>query len=254
MVLITIYHMCTSNWNVSISDRHALANCLFLGAKKHININMYIYNWIQTPTSYTSLCVRLSFIPHLFTLPMESSTANEQVPAQPVAVQIAPEAPNREIKVFSPPANAPLPAEMPESFYKLDANDIGKLYKSQMDNRQKIENAPLRTQKMRTTEEQERMKKYPRATIRVRLPDGTILQAVFESKEKVSALYSFIRTTLETPDRQFLLCLPPRTKLVDPDLSLFKANLAPASNVMFVWIEKATGSGKQYKCWVSWRS
>ncbi|KAL0080770.1 hypothetical protein J3Q64DRAFT_1632292 [Phycomyces blakesleeanus] len=122
---------------------------------------------------------------------MESPTINEHVPqvqadqpVEPVTIPTVPETPNREIKVFNPPANAPPPAEVPESFYKLDANEVGRLYKSQVDNRQKMENAPLRTQKMRTTEEQERMKKYPRTTIRVRLPDGTILQAVFQSKEK----------------------------------------------------------------------
>lgn len=81
------------------------------------------------------------------------------------------------------------------------------------------------------------MKKYPRTTIRVRLPDHTILQAQFESKERVSDVYDFVRSTLTTPERKFLLCLPPRTKLVEPVLTLYKAGLAPASNVTFVWID-----------------
>lgn len=36
---------------------------------------------------------------------------------------------------------------------------------------------------MRDAEDQERMKKYPKTTIRVRMPDYTIVQAVFQSKE-----------------------------------------------------------------------
>lgn len=40
------------------------------------------------------------------------------------------------------------------------------------------------TQKLRNAEEQERMKKYLKTTIRVRFPDSTILQAVFLTKEK----------------------------------------------------------------------
>ena len=53
----------------------------------------------------------------------------------------------------------------------------------------------------------------------------------------VSAVYDFARSLLQTPDRKFVLCLPPRTKLVDPSITLFKAGLSPASNVLFGWIE-----------------
>lgn len=43
---------------------------------------------------------------------------------------------------------------------------------------------PLKTQKMRDSEDQEKLKKYPKTTIRVRMPDHTIVQAVFQSKER----------------------------------------------------------------------
>lgn len=46
-----------------------------------------------------------------------------------------------------------------------------------------------------------------------------------------------MRSLLETPERKFVLCLPPRTKLIEPALTLFKAGLSPASNVLFAWIE-----------------
>lgn len=119
-----------------------------------------------------------------------------------------------------------------------------------------LQNRPLKTQKMRDSEDQEKLKKYPKTTIRVRMPDHTIVQAVFQSKERgnfgiwmgvracwangllVSAVYEFVRSLLETPERKFVLCLPPRTKLVEPTITLFKAGLSPASNVLFGWIEK----------------
>lgn len=113
---------------------------------------------------------------------------------------------------------------------------------------------------MRDSEDQEKLKKYPKTTIRVRMPDHTIVQAVFQSKERgkfgkldkwkkdlvdwwcllllVSAVYEFVRSLLETPERKFVLCLPPRSKLVEPSVTLFKAGLSPASNVLFGWIEK----------------
>lgn len=45
---------------------------------------------------------------------------------------------------------------------------------------------------MRNAEEQERMKKYPKATIRVRFPDRLLLQAVFQSKETGNCLNIFV--------------------------------------------------------------
>jgi tRNA A37 threonylcarbamoyladenosine synthetase subunit TsaC/SUA5/YrdC len=37
---------------------------------------------------------------------------------------------------------------------------------------------------MRDSEENERLKRYPKTTIRVRMPDHTIVQAMFQSKER----------------------------------------------------------------------
>ncbi|CAO3656485.1 unnamed protein product [Mucor hiemalis] len=154
---------------------------------------------------------------------------------------------NRDLKILSPPKNAgPIP-ELPESAYKFNANEIGKLYQSTVERREKLENKPLKTQKMRDGEDQEKLKKYPKTTICIRMPDQTIVQAVFQSKEKVSAVYEFTRSLLETPDRKFVLCLPPRTKLVEPSLTLFKAGLSPASNVLFGWIEKGEKGSNDLK-------
>ncbi|CEP14367.1 hypothetical protein [Parasitella parasitica] len=155
--------------------------------------------------------------------------------------------PSQELKILSPPKNGASIPELPESAYKLDANEIKQLYQSSVERRQNFENRPLKTQKMRDSEDQEKLKKYPKTTIRVRMPDHTIVQAVFQSKEKVFDVYEFLRSLLETPERKFVLCLPPRTKLVEPSITLFKAGLSPASNVLFGWIEKGEKGGKDLK-------
>ncbi|GAN00918.1 conserved hypothetical protein [Mucor ambiguus] len=154
---------------------------------------------------------------------------------------------DRELKILSPPKNGASIPELPESAYKLDSNEIKQLYQSTVERRQNLENRPLKTQKMRDSEDQEKLKKYPKTTIRVRMPDHTIVQAVFQSKERVSAVYDFVRSLLETPERKFVLCLPPRTKLVEPTITLFKAGLSPASNVLFGWIEKGEKAGNDLK-------
>ncbi|ORX61849.1 hypothetical protein DM01DRAFT_1067226 [Hesseltinella vesiculosa] len=184
-------------------------------------------------------------------------STQEQSAIAPVE-NTAPPTIDRQVKVFSPPKNAQQQAQVPETFYKLDGKEIASLYKAQVAYRQQLEDAakqnhsslvfinnrrPLKTQKMRQLEEQEKMKRYPKTTIRVRLPDLTLLQATFESKEKVGVLYEFLGSTLATPDRAFLLCLPPRIKLTDPSITLYKAGLAPASNLTLVWLKPGSVPG-----------
>ncbi|KAI7892308.1 uncharacterized protein EV154DRAFT_418917 [Mucor mucedo] len=101
---------------------------------------------------------------------------------------------DRELKILSPPTNATQIAELPETAYKLEPNEIKKLYQSAVERRQNLENrqvrgqpverSPLKTQKMRDGEDQEKLKKYPKTTIRIRMPDHTIVQAVFQTKER----------------------------------------------------------------------
>ncbi|KAI9320816.1 hypothetical protein BX666DRAFT_1851881 [Dichotomocladium elegans] len=94
---------------------------------------------------------------------------------------------DRQIKMIRPPANAPSIVELPESFYKLTPNEMKSLYKSHVDRRENLENRPLKTSKIRNAEELERMKRFPKTTIRVRFPDSTMLQANFKSSEKGDA-------------------------------------------------------------------
>ncbi|KAI8643134.1 hypothetical protein BD408DRAFT_342922 [Parasitella parasitica] len=94
---------------------------------------------------------------------------------------------DRELKILNPPKNGASIPELPESAYKLEANEIKQLYQSSVERRQNLENRPLKTQKMRDSEDQEKLKKYPKTTIRVRMPDHTIIHAVFQSREKGKA-------------------------------------------------------------------
>ncbi|KAH8555816.1 hypothetical protein BGW37DRAFT_478675 [Umbelopsis sp. PMI_123] len=163
-------------------------------------------------------------------------STTEQTNAAPVI--------DREIKVMSPhQGGAPSQVSVPESFYKLTPAEIKQLYQSQVNKRQSLDNAPLKTKQMRNLEEKERMKKYPKTTIRVMFSDGLILQINFLSNEKVSTLYSVVRSTLRNPDQEFLLCLPPRRQLVDMNETIFKAGLAPASKVTFVGAATAGSKG-----------
>ena len=74
------------------------------------------------------------------------------------------------------------------------------------------------------TIELDRIKKlahHTRTKIRVKFPDGYILQGTFGALEKVSDVLEFVKENLATKDRQFYLFeTPPKRKLNKPANSL----------------------------------
>lgn len=56
----------------------------------------------------------------------------------------------------------------------------------------------LRTKAMREREEQRELRKYTYTLLRVRLPDGCLLQGTFYARERVGALYAFVREALQS--------------------------------------------------------
>ncbi|KAI9219884.1 hypothetical protein BC828DRAFT_384952 [Blastocladiella britannica] len=83
-----------------------------------------------------------------------------------------------------------------------------------------------------------RKSKYPKTLVRVRLPDGYLLQAAFMSDEPVQELYELVRFALNPamdtadPLLPFRLVMPiPKTRDLDPTHNFYTANLAPAATV-----------------------
>jgi hypothetical protein len=73
---------------------------------------------------------------------------------------------------------------LPDSFFELSTSEL-KYFLSASDRRRKeLENAPLKTQYIRTKEAEQKKRKYPKTMVRVKFPDGAQLQAVFLTTEK----------------------------------------------------------------------
>ncbi|XP_062493122.1 UBX domain-containing protein 6 [Pezoporus occidentalis] len=139
---------------------------------------------------------------------------------------------DRQRCVFKPsPAAARF--ELPPDFYSLTAEE---LRREQRLRTEAVEKASmLRTKAMREKEEQREMRKYNYTLLRVRFPDGYLLQGTFYARESVSALYTFVREALREDWLPFELLGPGGLKLTDENLAFNECGLVPSALLTLAW-------------------
>ncbi|KAL1022961.1 hypothetical protein UPYG_G00034740 [Umbra pygmaea] len=147
---------------------------------------------------------------------------------EPVRAQL-----DRQPQAFRPSPNA-MHFELPPEFYNLMAEDLKR--EQQQKSEVVDKNAMLRTKAMREREQQRERRKYNYALLRVRLPDGNILQGTFLAWEKVSAVFEFVRDSLVDGWQPFELVAPGGHKLrEDQELMLNECSLVPAVLLTLSW-------------------
>ncbi|KAM8795017.1 UBX domain-containing protein 6 [Eudromia elegans] len=147
--------------------------------------------------------------------------------AEPVRARL-----ERRLAVFKPSAAAAR-FELPDDFYGLTAEE---LRREQRLRSEAVEKASLlRTRAMRERDEQREQRKYNYTLLRVRFPDGCILQGTFYAREPVSALYAFVREALVHDWLPFELLGPGGVKLLDQSLAFNECGLVPSSLLSLAW-------------------
>ncbi|XP_053153078.1 UBX domain-containing protein 6 isoform X2 [Hemicordylus capensis] len=161
---------------------------------------------------------------------------------EPVRVQL-----DRQLCIFKPSPQASH-FELPSDFFNLTAEELKREQRLRAESVEKA--SMLRTKAMREKEEQRELRKYNYTLLRVRFPDGYILQAfhdpctanpscsaagTFYAREPVSALYTFVRETLRNDWLPFELLAPGSHKLADESAALNECGLVPSALLTFVW-------------------
>jgi len=127
--------------------------------------------------------------------------------------------------------------ELPADFFSLSKEEL----KAEQVNKKDLleRESMLRTKAMREKEEAKAKRKYKYCLIRVRFPDGWILQGTFSVHEAVSAVSEFVTSSLETPLPYVLADSVTGLKLgttsEDSENSLLDLGLVPASLLNFCW-------------------
>ncbi|XP_068558569.1 UBX domain-containing protein 6 [Cebidichthys violaceus] len=124
--------------------------------------------------------------------------------------------------------------ELPPEFYNLTAEEL----KKEQQQRSEIveKSAMLRTKAMREKEEQRERRKYNYTLLRIRLPDGSLLQGTFYAWDRLPVLFAFVRESLLDAWQPFELIAPGGQKLKEAEeVALAECNLVPAALLTFAW-------------------
>ena len=85
-------------------------------------------------------------------------------------------------------------------------------------------------------EKVQKLAHHTRTKIRVKFPDGYILQGTFGAKEKLGDVITFIQEQLATPERKFYLFETPPKKLhKNASMTLIASKLVPSCLLYFAW-------------------
>ncbi|PNF29425.1 UBX domain-containing protein 6 [Cryptotermes secundus] len=162
--------------------------------------------------------------------------------AEPISLEL-----DRNLQVLLP-SQAAKRTDLPPVFFNITADE---LKREQQMRAEVIERSlMLRTKAMREKEEQREMRKYRYAVIRIRLPDGILLQGTFSVYEKLDAVNKFVRENLLSEELPFILTTPTGHRLSDEDAdkNLADLRLAPATILVFSLdpsITEEVGRGQQ---------
>ncbi|XP_070271945.1 UBX domain-containing protein 6 isoform X1 [Myotis yumanensis] len=139
----------------------------------------------------------------------------------------------RQRRVFRP---SPMASQfdLPPDFFNLTTEEAKREQKLRSEAVERL--SMLRTKAMREKEEQREMRKYTYTLLRVRLPDGCLLQGTFYARERVAALYSFVREALQNDWLPFELLASCGQKLSeDENLAFNECGLVPSALLTFSW-------------------
>lgn len=147
---------------------------------------------------------------------------------EPVRAQL-----NRQPQAFRACVNASR-FELPPEFYNLTADELRREQQQRSEILEK--NAMLRTKAMREKDEQRERRKYNYTLLRIRLPDGTLLQGTFYAWDRMPVLFQFVRESLVDGWQPFELIAPGNQRLKESeDVALAECNLVPAAVITFNW-------------------
>ncbi|XP_014469117.1 PREDICTED: UBX domain-containing protein 6-like [Dinoponera quadriceps] len=141
---------------------------------------------------------------------------------------------DRNLQVLMP-CQARVRNELPPSFFTISLEEIKK--EQQLRTEAVERNQMLRTKAMREKDEQRALRRYKFAVLRIKFPDGLILQGTFMVHEKFQNVLEFVTENLAYYKVPFSLMTPDGIKLMEEclDKTLLELRLIPTAILEFSW-------------------
>lgn len=122
--------------------------------------------------------------------------------------------------------------DLPADFYDFTPDDYQKVMSGWAKKNSQAA-GPLKTQKLREQDERRRAEQFGPVPVRIHFPDDTIVQAEFKPLEPLSVLQKLVQQCIQ-PEllKWYMYVTPPKQVLKDLTLTVYKAGLLPAANVL----------------------
>ncbi|XP_066430563.1 UBX domain-containing protein 6 isoform X1 [Eleutherodactylus coqui] len=141
---------------------------------------------------------------------------------------------DRQPQIFVPSPQA-AKFDLPDDFFNLTIDEIRVEQKLRKEKLQ--QDSMLKTKAMREREDRQEAKRYKYTVLRIRFPDGYMLQGLFYAQERLSVLLDFIRQHLQNDWLPFELFAPCGRKLEDEQATFRESGLVPSALLTFHWNE-----------------
>lgn len=142
-----------------------------------------------------------------------------------------------EIRIFSSTTFELMTSKLPradqeedDDFYELQPADYYKMFSNKLAEQSKV----LKTRKIREAELAAQRARITKAVMRVRFPDGYILEAEFHPSATVHSLVDLLMKVIARPDLPFYLyTVPPKRRILDTSQDFYTIGFVPGANVFF---------------------
>uniref|UniRef100_A0ACD5V6N8 Uncharacterized protein n=1 Tax=Avena sativa TaxID=4498 RepID=A0ACD5V6N8_AVESA len=175
-------------------------------------------------------------------LSMDLDTDESRPPQQPAAplpakLKAVAQELGHEIRIFSSTTFESITSSLPKAdqeedddFYEFQPADYYKLFSNRMAEQSKV----LKTRKIREAELAAQRARITKAVMRVRFPDGYILEAEFHPSETVHSLVDLLMKVIARPDLPFYLyTVPPKKRILDTSQDFYTIGFVPGANIFF---------------------
>jgi len=122
---------------------------------------------------------------------------------------------------------------LPPDFFSVSTAEVKAELQNKADSLER--ESMLRTQAMRDKESSVGRRKYRYCVVRIRFPDGYMLQGTFSVYEKLEAVIEFVTDNLEVPLPFHMVDTVTGAKMLDANPTLQELGLVPASILNFRW-------------------